>query len=434
MLAQTLQTLERDGLVAREVVTAIPPRVEYALTPLGARVAGQVRGLVELLEDAVPDGRRGPGRLRRPGGRRVAGRAAPRRRRRRPSGRGAAGDTPQRRRPRRSSGLGSLGASVRLTVRRSGSHRCGRKNLGRRCVGVEEGSQGIPPESPRHEPGGMFMTQSASLVAQSGTFAIGGDLPVHRLGYGAMQLTGPGVWGAAARPRRGDPRAAPRRRARRQPHRHRRLLRPVRRRAADPRGAAPLPRRPGDRHQGRPHPAGPGPVGAGRPARVPAPAGGAEPAPPRPRAHRPAPAAPHRPARCRWRTRSASSPSCRARARSGTSACPRSPVDEIEAGTEDRRRSSRCRTATTSPTAPPSDVLEHCEREDIAFIPWFPLATGELARAGGPLDADRRGARRDAAPARAGLAAAPLAGDAADPGHVVGGAPRGERRGRAASR
>jgi len=27
------------------------------------------------------------------------------------------------------------------------------------------------------------------------TFAIGGDLPVHRLGYGAMQLTGPGIWG-----------------------------------------------------------------------------------------------------------------------------------------------------------------------------------------------------------------------------------------------
>jgi DNA-binding HxlR family transcriptional regulator len=54
MLAQTLQTLERDGLVEREVVTAIPPRVEYALTALGARVAAQVRGLVELLEDAVP--------------------------------------------------------------------------------------------------------------------------------------------------------------------------------------------------------------------------------------------------------------------------------------------------------------------------------------------------------------------------------------------
>jgi aryl-alcohol dehydrogenase-like predicted oxidoreductase len=27
------------------------------------------------------------------------------------------------------------------------------------------------------------------------TFALGGDLEVHRLGFGAMQLTGPGVWG-----------------------------------------------------------------------------------------------------------------------------------------------------------------------------------------------------------------------------------------------
>jgi DNA-binding HxlR family transcriptional regulator len=55
MLSQTLQTLERDGLVTREVITAIPPRVEYALTPFGARVAAQVRGLVELLEGAVPE-------------------------------------------------------------------------------------------------------------------------------------------------------------------------------------------------------------------------------------------------------------------------------------------------------------------------------------------------------------------------------------------
>jgi pyridoxine 4-dehydrogenase len=30
---------------------------------------------------------------------------------------------------------------------------------------------------------------------RSGKFSIGGNLPVHRLGYGAMQLTGPGVWG-----------------------------------------------------------------------------------------------------------------------------------------------------------------------------------------------------------------------------------------------
>jgi len=35
-------------------------------------------------------------------------------------------------------------------------------------------------------------------ATKSGTFAIGGDLPVYRLGYGAMQLTGPGVWGEPA--------------------------------------------------------------------------------------------------------------------------------------------------------------------------------------------------------------------------------------------
>ncbi|WP_328322226.1 aldo/keto reductase [Kribbella sp. NBC_00382] len=33
------------------------------------------------------------------------------------------------------------------------------------------------------------------------------------------------------------------------------------------------------------------------------------------------------------------------------------------------------------------DVLEYAEKNNLAFIPWFPLATGELAKAGGPLDA-----------------------------------------------
>ncbi|MEU6187352.1 aldo/keto reductase [Nocardia sp. NPDC047038] len=41
----------------------------------------------------------------------------------------------------------------------------------------------------------MSTDLDAQPAAASGTFAIGGDLPVHRLGYGAMQLTGPGVWG-----------------------------------------------------------------------------------------------------------------------------------------------------------------------------------------------------------------------------------------------
>jgi pyridoxine 4-dehydrogenase len=32
------------------------------------------------------------------------------------------------------------------------------------------------------------------------------------------------------------------------------------------------------------------------------------------------------------------------------------------------------------------DLLDHCEDHGIAFIPWFPLATGKLAGTGGPLD------------------------------------------------
>jgi aryl-alcohol dehydrogenase-like predicted oxidoreductase len=45
------------------------------------------------------------------------------------------------------------------------------------------------------------MAQETSRPADaSGVFGIGGSLPVNRLGYGAMQLTGPGVWGAPKDP------------------------------------------------------------------------------------------------------------------------------------------------------------------------------------------------------------------------------------------
>ena len=42
------------------------------------------------------------------------------------------------------------------------------------------------------------MPSTSRPAVQSGTFAIGGDLPVYRLGYGAMQLTGRGTWGEPA--------------------------------------------------------------------------------------------------------------------------------------------------------------------------------------------------------------------------------------------
>ena len=41
-------------------------------------------------------------------------------------------------------------------------------------------------------------TANARPAEASGTFSIGGDIPVRRLGFGTMQLTGPGVWGEPA--------------------------------------------------------------------------------------------------------------------------------------------------------------------------------------------------------------------------------------------
>jgi pyridoxine 4-dehydrogenase len=48
------------------------------------------------------------------------------------------------------------------------------------------------------------------------------------------------------------------------------------------------------------------------------------------------------------------------------------------------------------------DVLDLCEREGLGFIPWFPLATGYLAREGGPLDEIAR--EHDAKPSQVALA------------------------------
>ncbi|GGL74033.1 transcriptional regulator [Streptomyces fumigatiscleroticus] len=45
MLTQTLQTLERDGLVHRDAKPVIPPRVDYSLTALGREAAERVRAL-----------------------------------------------------------------------------------------------------------------------------------------------------------------------------------------------------------------------------------------------------------------------------------------------------------------------------------------------------------------------------------------------------
>lgn len=55
MLAQTLQALERDGVVHRLVHPVIPPHVDYSLTELGVRTATAVRGLFDLLFERWED-------------------------------------------------------------------------------------------------------------------------------------------------------------------------------------------------------------------------------------------------------------------------------------------------------------------------------------------------------------------------------------------
>ncbi|MFJ2773693.1 winged helix-turn-helix transcriptional regulator [Streptomyces sp. NPDC087300] len=54
-LTQTLQTLERDGLVHRDAKPVIPPRVDYSLTDLGREAAVQVRTLATWTERRMAD-------------------------------------------------------------------------------------------------------------------------------------------------------------------------------------------------------------------------------------------------------------------------------------------------------------------------------------------------------------------------------------------
>ncbi|MFJ5778110.1 winged helix-turn-helix transcriptional regulator [Streptomyces sp. NPDC093094] len=55
MLSQTLQALERDGLVHREARPTSPPRVDYELTPFGHEVAERLLGLIHFVEGRMDE-------------------------------------------------------------------------------------------------------------------------------------------------------------------------------------------------------------------------------------------------------------------------------------------------------------------------------------------------------------------------------------------
>src|SRR4051812_31158593 len=56
---------------------------------------------------------------------------------------------------------------------------------------------GIPGAAAHHR--GELMGSTRAIDATlSGTFRLGGNLPVHRLGFGAMRITGKGIWGPPA--------------------------------------------------------------------------------------------------------------------------------------------------------------------------------------------------------------------------------------------
>lgn len=55
MLTVTLRGLERDGLVTRTVHAAVPPRVDYALTPLGQTLREAIGALVGWADDHLTE-------------------------------------------------------------------------------------------------------------------------------------------------------------------------------------------------------------------------------------------------------------------------------------------------------------------------------------------------------------------------------------------
>ena len=264
-------------------------------------------------------------------------------------------------------------------------------------------------------------------AAKSGSFKIGGDLAVHRLGLRRHARHRQGHMGRAGGSRGGAAHAASRARARHQPHRHGRQLRPGDQRAAHPRGAASL-QRSRHRHQGRASASRPRCVGS--------------------RAASPTTCDSRYSSACVASASSASTsgnctastPACRAHEQFDAIAAMQKEglirhvglsevsVEEIQAAQKHFSVATRAEPLQSDQpfAATPSSTI--ASAHDIGFIPWFPLAAGNLARARLGARQDRSPSQRRAEPDRPRLAAEAEPGHAADPRHRQGEAPGGERR------
>ena len=225
------------------------------------------------------------------------------------------------------------------------------------------------------------------------TLTIGDDLEVYRFGFGAMRITGDGIWGEPSDASRLPRSAAADRADRREPDRHRRLVRPGGVRAPDRGGAAPVPRQRRDRDQGRTRAPGAEPLGRQLPARAPQALLRGLAAAAQARADRPLPAAQGGSERADRGLRRRAG-----RVARGAEDPPYRPVQRQRSSNSNARgrssRSCRCRIATTSPTASPRRSSRHARRAGWRSFRGRRLGAAEAATW-------RRPAARSTAAARA---------------------------------
>src|SRR5436190_1815284 len=71
---------------------------------------------------------------------------------------------------------------------------------GRRLTRRQVVAGGIVGMASLIAPRGAAEANGTATAAAAGTLTIGGDLVVNRMGFGAMRITGPGIWGEPQKP------------------------------------------------------------------------------------------------------------------------------------------------------------------------------------------------------------------------------------------